>query len=214
MTLLVKDATGTTQTVKTNDDLTGTAGTPNANVLSVQGIAGASALPVSGPLTDTQLRSTAIPVAVTFPATQPVSISTPLAVTGTFWPATQPVSGPLTDTQLRATAVPVAVTFPVSQAVAATTPALTCADRSGAVTVGGTAQSLMAANPLRRGYRVQNVSSADLWLNDTGSPATAAPPSIKLAAGALYESPPWGASSAAISILGAASGQAFAAMEG
>lgn len=34
-------------------------------------------------------------------ATQPVS--------GTFWQATQPVSGPLTDTELRATAVPVSV---------------------------------------------------------------------------------------------------------
>ena len=32
-----------------------------------------------------------------------------LAVTGTFFQATQPVSGPLTDTQLRATAVPVSV---------------------------------------------------------------------------------------------------------
>jgi hypothetical protein len=33
--------------------------------------------------------------------------NTSLAVTGTFWQATQPVSGPLTDTQLRASAVPV-----------------------------------------------------------------------------------------------------------
>lgn len=52
--------------------------------------------PVSGPLTDTQLRATAVPVSGTFyQATQPVSIasmpSTP--VTGTFWQATQPVSG-------------------------------------------------------------------------------------------------------------------------
>ncbi len=51
--------------------------------------------PVSGPLTDTQLRATAVPVSGTFwQATQPVSIasmpSTP--VTGTFWQATQPVS--------------------------------------------------------------------------------------------------------------------------
>lgn len=45
--------------------------------------------PVSGPLTDAQLRATAVPVS------------------GTFWQATQPVSGPLTDAQLRAVAVPV-----------------------------------------------------------------------------------------------------------
>jgi hypothetical protein len=49
--------------------------------------------PVSGPLTDAQIRATALPVS------------------GTFWQATQPVSGPLTDTQLRATAVPVSGTF-------------------------------------------------------------------------------------------------------
>lgn len=64
----------------------------------------ASGVPVTGPLTDTQLRATAVPVSGTFwQATQPVS--------GTFWQATQPVSGPLTDTQLRASAVPVSGTF-------------------------------------------------------------------------------------------------------
>jgi hypothetical protein len=62
--------------------------------------------PVSGPLTDAQLRATAVPVS------------------GTFWQATQPVSGPLTDTQLRASAVPVSGTFfqatqPVSGTVTA-----------------------------------------------------------------------------------------------
>jgi hypothetical protein len=60
--------------------------------------------PVSGPLTDAQLRATGVPV------------------TGTFWQATQPVSGPLTDAQLRAAAVAVSGTFwqatqPVSIAV-------------------------------------------------------------------------------------------------
>jgi hypothetical protein len=75
-----------------------------------------------------------VPVSGTFwPATQPVSISTtiavsgpltdtqlratPVLVSGTFWQVTQPVSiaapvavtGPLTDTQLRATALPVSL---------------------------------------------------------------------------------------------------------
>lgn len=91
-----------------------------------------SAIPVTGPLTDVQLRATAVPVSGTFwQATQPVSgpltdtelratpvpVSGPLTdaqlravavpVSGTFYQATQPVSGPLTDTELRATAVPV-----------------------------------------------------------------------------------------------------------
>ena len=52
-----------------------------------------SAIPVTGPLTDTQIRATALPVS------------------GTFFPATQPVSGPLTDTELRAVAVPVSGSF-------------------------------------------------------------------------------------------------------
>lgn len=54
---------------------------------------------VTGPLTDTQLRATAVPVSGTFfQATQPVSIATmpSTPVTGTFWQATQPVSGTVT----------------------------------------------------------------------------------------------------------------------
>lgn len=43
--------------------------------------------------------------------------NTSIAVTGTFYQATQPVSGPLTDTQLRATAVPVSLTSVPSHAV-------------------------------------------------------------------------------------------------
>jgi hypothetical protein len=56
--------------------------------------------PVSGPLTDAQLRAAVVPVSVSnFPATQPVSGSVSVsnfpatqAVTGTFFQATQPVS--------------------------------------------------------------------------------------------------------------------------
>lgn len=58
--------------------------------------ASATIQPVSGPLTDAQLRATPVPVSGTFfQATQPVSlVSVPThAVTGTFWQATQPVSG-------------------------------------------------------------------------------------------------------------------------
>lgn len=72
------------------------------------------------PLTDTQLRATAVPVsiasvpshAVTNAGTFAVQVTSAptTAVTGTFWQATQPVSGPLTDTQLRATAVPISGT--------------------------------------------------------------------------------------------------------
>lgn len=52
-----------------------------------------AAVAVTGPLTDTQLRTTPVPVSGTFyQATQPVSIAASVAVTGTFFQATQPVS--------------------------------------------------------------------------------------------------------------------------
>lgn len=82
---------------------------PSSNVNIISSVA----IAVTGPLTDAQLRASAVPVSGTFfQATQPVS--------GTFFQATQPVSlasttitgsvavtGPLTDVQLRASAVPV-----------------------------------------------------------------------------------------------------------
>ena len=58
--------------------------------------------PVSGPLTDAQLRAASVAIS---------DGGGSLTVDGTFWQATQPVSGPLTDAQLRAVAVPVSGTF-------------------------------------------------------------------------------------------------------
>jgi hypothetical protein len=67
----------------------------------------ATAVPVSGPLTDVQLRATAVPVSGTVTAntglTQPLTDAQLRA-------NSVPVSGPLTDAQLRATAVPVSGT--------------------------------------------------------------------------------------------------------
>jgi len=51
--------------------------------------------PVSGPLTDTQLRASAITVAGPLSDTQ--LRATPVPVSGTFWQATQPVSGNVTS---------------------------------------------------------------------------------------------------------------------
>lgn len=91
-------------------------------------------------------------------------------------------------------------------------------DRSGTITTGGTAQVLMAANATRKGWWIQNNSSATLWVNDVGT-ATAGGSSIPVAGvptggtvGSLYESPSR-TSPNAISIFGATTGQAFAARE-
>jgi hypothetical protein len=108
-----------------------------SNTVAVAGTFYQATQPVSGPLTDTQLRASAVPVSGTFyQPTQPVSGTFWQAtqpVSGTFWQATQPVSGPLTDTQLRASAVPVSGTFyPVTQPVSGTV------SIAGTVPVSGT----------------------------------------------------------------------------
>lgn len=88
-------------------------------------------------------------------------------------------------------------------------------DLSGTITSGGTAQSLAATNELRIGYSVMNLSSGKLFVNDVGGTAvsTEAGASITINAGDLYESPRDQRPTQAISILGATTGQAFAARE-
>jgi hypothetical protein len=141
-----------------------------ANALVVDG--SAVTQPVSGPLTDTQLRAVAVPVSGTVTATGPLTDTqlraTPVSVSGTVTatgPLTDtqlratpvPVSGtvtatgPLTDTQLRATAVPVSGTFfqvtqPVSGTVTATQGTATNLKTQAEAYQGGAA--VAAANPL------------------------------------------------------------------
>lgn len=92
-------------------------------------------LPVVGPLTDTQLRATAVPVS------------------GTFYPATQPVSGPLTNAELRAADVPVSIAAPV-----AVTGPLTNAQYTAvaATKITSVPDNQLAGNPVR-------VIGQDIW---------------------------------------------------
>ena len=89
--------------------------------------------------------------------------------------------------------------------------AVTYADRSGTITLGGTAQVLAPAWPGRHGCMVQNQSVGDLWVRDGGT-AAAVQPSVRVPAGAQYlcQQP---APDAALSIIGATTAQAFAARE-
>jgi hypothetical protein len=226
--LVVKDANNTNQTIL--HAVPGVAGTPSADVTSVQGVAGGVAIPVSGPVTDAQLRAAAVPVSG--PATNaelratplPVSIGSSVPVTG---PATNaelrasalPVSGPLTDAQLRAAAVPVSGPATDAQmratplAVASTPTNGSLADRSGTITAANTAQNAIAANASRRGFSVQNLHATDpLYFNQSGTATTGAG-STKLAAGAYFESPVGAAGVAAVSVLSATAGLAFTAKE-
>lgn len=87
------------------------------------------------------------------------------------------------------------------------------ASRSGTIVSGGVSQQLMAANSGRSGWSVQNLSLYDLWVNDVGGAAAAAQPSLRIPSGALYESPKGGSAVGQINIIGATTGQAFAARE-
>ena len=89
---------------------------------------------------------------------------------------------------------------------------VTLTDRSGTITSGGSAQTLMAANAARTGFYIQNSSVADLWINATGT-ASAGGSSLRLRPGDLYENPAFAVPTTAISIFGATTGQAFAARE-
>jgi hypothetical protein len=118
-------------------------------------------VPVSGPLTDAELRATAVSVAVSgsvavsnFPATQPVSGSVSVAnfpatqpvsgaVTVSNFPATQPVSGPLTDAQLRAVPVPISGTV-------STTPAAASSSTIARAATSNASSLILAANANRK----------------------------------------------------------------
>ena len=114
--------------------------------------------PVSGPLTDAQLRAAVVPVSVSgavsvsnFPATQPVSgpltdaqlRAAVVPVTVANFPATQPVSGPLTDAQLRATPVPISGTI-------STTPSVSSSATISRVATAATSTVILAANANRK----------------------------------------------------------------
>ena len=87
--------------------------------------------------------------------------------------------------------------------------------RSGAIATGGLAQDLMPANTDRNGWLIQNQSTTALYLQargvDGASVATADPSSLLIPPGGYYEPPK--ITLEAVSIIGAATGQAFFAEE-
>lgn len=131
------------------------------------------------------------------------------------------------------TPVPVANPLPVTdsildgtvsggrQLVTAINGAITAADGSGTITAGGSAQLLFAANPARRGYRVQNIDPAypaeALWISDTSAtPSDITPGSFGIAAcasagypGGSYD----GQSVSAVYIYGDTTGHKFSAIQ-
>jgi hypothetical protein len=91
---------------------------------------------------------------------------------------------------------------------------VTKTDRSGTITTGSTAQTLMAANAARRGLEIQNThASADMYINELGAAAVIGGSSIKIPAGALYVADAHGVPVASISIICATATATFAARE-
>lgn len=83
-------------------------------------------------------------------------------------------------------------------------------DRSGSITAGGTAQTLAAANTSRRSLQGQNISTADLWINEIGGTAAVdTAGSYKIIANATFAI----STTRAISIIGATTGQKWTATE-
>lgn len=83
-------------------------------------------------------------------------------------------------------------------------------DRSGSITDGGTAQQLAAANVSRKSLTVQNISDADMWINEIGGTAAVdTAGSWKVPAGSVFSV----STNRAISIVGATTGKKFTATE-
>lgn len=106
----------------------------------------------------------------------------------------------------------VAVDVSATNPLPVQTPSVTYTDKSGTITAGGVAQTLAASNTSRKGFWIQNVSAGDLWMSTVGT-AAATQPSLWLPPGAFYEVPAHGVPTAAVSIYGATTGQAFSARE-
>lgn len=82
------------------------------------------------------------------------------------------------------------------------------ANKGGAITLGGTAQDVAAANTIRRGLHIQNTSDTEMRVTETNADATATT-GFKLLAGERLEIQ----TNQRVSIFCATTGKTFAATE-
>lgn len=106
-----------------------------------------------------------------------------------------------------------AVTQPVSGTITAAVSTGTVTDRSGTITLGGTAQTIMAANSSRKYLLIQNTSDTTMWCNFTTT-AVATQPSFNLIPGATFTMEGSFVSTELISCIGATTAKIFTAKEG
>ena len=84
-------------------------------------------------------------------------------------------------------------------------------DHSAAILVTGNSQIAIAANPLRSGYVLQNVSNKDMWINEVAT-ATVDSGSFKFVAGSFFPPQGFPITTGDINIVGTA-GDHFVARE-
>jgi hypothetical protein len=85
-------------------------------------------------------------------------------------------------------------------------------DRSGAITSGGTSQTLAAALSTRVYIEIQNISDETMYIN-FGAAATTDSNSFKIIAGGSYVNPQQFCPTGTITIIGATTGEKFIAKE-
>ena len=86
-------------------------------------------------------------------------------------------------------------------------------NRSGTITLGGTAQQLAAADTNRKFMQITNPGTAELWVNVGGTAAANTNGSEQIRPGGYWWMDPVQCASDAISIVGAMTGQHFTAWE-
>lgn len=119
---------------------------------------------------------------------------------------TFPVSGTLTGVTTVATVTTITNAVPVKASTG------TITNRSGTITSGGTAQTIMAANSTRLYLFIQNTSDTIMWCNFTTT-AVATQPSFSLIPGASFVMEGTAVSTEAVSCIGATTGKIFTAKE-
>ncbi len=88
----------------------------------------------------------------------------------------------------------------------------TLTDRSGTITLGGTAQTIMASNATRKYLFIQNTSDTTMWCNFTTT-AVATQPSFNLSPGAVFVMEGTAVSTELVSCIGATTAKIFTAKE-
>lgn len=154
---------------------------PSQNVIAINADSGGNLI-VTGPLTDTQLRATAVPVSA---ASLP--LPTGAATESTLSTLNGKIPSNLTVTSTRLLVDGSGVTQPVSGTVTATPPT---ASSSSVTSVSGSASSvsLLASNSSRKMATFYNDSTATLYLK-LGTTASTTSYTVQLVAGAYYELP-------------------------